>query len=76
MQLPYSNLSEKDVRIANAKRKRPVPTIEQVIQVLEAMLSVTSNDMRERALVAFILLTGTRDSAVASSRFFGWFFWC
>ncbi|WP_264878090.1 tyrosine-type recombinase/integrase [Vibrio agarivorans] len=62
----YFNLSEKDARIATAKRKRPVPTIEQVEQVLEAMPSVTSVEMRDRALVAFTLLTGARDSAIAS----------
>ncbi|EHH2531199.1 site-specific integrase [Vibrio parahaemolyticus] len=62
----YFNLSKKDARIATAKRKRPVPTIEQIIQVLEAMPSVTSVEMRDRALVAFTLLTGARDSAVAS----------
>lgn len=62
----YFNLSEKDARIANAKRKRPVPTVEQVNQVLEAMPCMTSVEMRDQALVAFTLLTGARDSAVAS----------
>lgn len=62
----YFNLSEKDARIANAKRKKPVPTIEQVTQVLEAMPSVTNVEMRDRALLAFTLLTGARDSAIAS----------
>lgn len=64
--IEYFNLSEKDARIANAKRKRPVPIIEQVNKVLEVMPSVTSVEMRDRALVAFVLLTGARDSAVAS----------
>ncbi|EHH1094051.1 tyrosine-type recombinase/integrase [Vibrio parahaemolyticus] len=62
----YFNLSEKDARIANAKRKKPVPKIEQVTKVLEAMPSITSVEMRDRALVAFTLLTGARDSAIAS----------
>jgi integrase/recombinase XerD len=62
----YFNLSEKDARIANTKRKKPVPTIDQVVQVLEAMPCMTSIEMRDRALVAFTLLTGARDSAVAS----------
>lgn len=64
----YFNLSEKDARIANAKRKRPVPTIEQVTKILEVMPSVTNVEMRDRALVAFTLLTGARDSAIASLR--------
>ncbi|MDA0148270.1 tyrosine-type recombinase/integrase [Vibrio sp. LaRot3] len=62
----YFNLSEKDARIANARRKKPVPTVEQVTQVLEAMPCMTHIEMRDRALVAFTLLTGARDSAVAS----------
>jgi integrase/recombinase XerD len=64
--MEYFNLSEKDARIANTKRKKPVPTIDQVVQVLEAMPCMTSIEMRDRALVAFTLLTGARDSAVAS----------
>lgn len=62
----YFNLSEKDARIANAKRKKPVPKIEQVTKVLETMPSITSIEMRDRALVAFTFLTGARDSAIAS----------
>lgn len=62
----YFNLSEKDARIATAKRKRPVPTVEQVTKVLEVMPSTTDVEIRDRALVAFTLLTGARDSAIAS----------
>lgn len=62
----YFNLSNKDTRIATAKRNKPVPKIEQIVQVLEAMPSTTNIEMRDRALVAFTLLTGARDSAIAS----------
>lgn len=62
----YFNLSEKDTRIAGAKRKKPVATLEQITHVLEKMPNVTDLDKRNRALMAFILLTGARDSAVAS----------
>ncbi|MHA6611640.1 tyrosine-type recombinase/integrase [Photobacterium damselae] len=62
----YFNLSKKDSRIANTKRRKPVSTIEQITQVLESMPNITSVEMRDRALIAFILLTGARDSAVAS----------
>jgi integrase len=62
----YFNLSKKDVRIATAKRKKPVPTIEQVNQTLNAMPCVTSIEMRDRSLVAFTMLTGARDRAIAS----------
>jgi len=66
--IEYFNLSEKDTRIANTKRKRNVATIEQIIQTLEAMPHTTDIEMRDRALVAFIILTGARDSAVASAK--------
>jgi integrase/recombinase XerD len=64
--IEYFNLSEKDTRIANAKRKRNVATIEQVMQTLEAMPCSTDIEMRDRALIAFVILTGARDGAVAS----------
>lgn len=62
----YFNQSEKDARIATAKRSKPVPTIEQIKHVLEVMPVDGAVAMRNRALVAFVLLTGARDSAVAS----------
>jgi len=62
----YFNLSEKDVRVATARRQKPVPTIEQVKHVIYSMPSVTVLERRNRSLIAFILVTGARDSAVAS----------
>jgi integrase len=66
--IEYFNLSEKDTRIANTKRKKNVATIEQIMQTLEFMPCSTAIEMRDRALVAFIILTGARDSAVASAK--------
>jgi len=66
--IEYFNLSEKDTRIANTKRKRNVATIEQIMQTLKAMPSSTEIEMRDRALIAFVILTGARDGAVASSK--------
>lgn len=63
----YFNLSEKDARIATAKRSRPIPTVEQVRHVITQMPARTEIERRNRAVVAFILLTGARDSAVASA---------
>ncbi len=62
----YFNLSEKDTRIANAKRKKPVPSLEQALHVLERMPARTDIEKRNRALIALTLLTGARDSALAS----------
>ena len=64
----YFNVSEKDTRIATARRSRPVPTVEQVRHVIAHMPAETEIERRNRALVAFILLTGARDSAVASAK--------
>lgn len=64
----YFNLSEKDSRIAAARRPRAVPTLEQIRHVLATMPSATPVEQRNRALVAFTLLTGARDSAIASMK--------
>ncbi len=64
--IDYFNLSEKDTRIANVKRKSTVATVEQIMQTLQAMPCETALEMRDRALMAFVILTGARDGAVAS----------
>jgi integrase/recombinase XerD len=43
-----------------------VPSPEQIIHVLESMQERTDIEKRNRALIAFTLLTGARDSAIAS----------
>jgi integrase len=62
----YFNLSEKDARIATARRERPHPTLEQISQTLSRMPAGTDVQLRDRAVIAFTLLTGARDSAIAS----------
>jgi integrase/recombinase XerD len=62
----YFNLSEKDTRVANAKRRKPVPSTEQIIHVLDNMPVSTAIEKRNKALIALTLLTGARDSAIAS----------
>jgi integrase len=62
----YFNLSDKDARIASARRPKQFPTIEQVKHLIAAMPCRTEIERRNRALVALALLTGARDSAVAS----------
>lgn len=64
----YFNLSEKDTRVATTRRERPAPTLEQIGHVLASMPVATEIDHRNRALVAFALLTGARDSALSSIR--------
>jgi len=62
----YFNLSDKDTRIATAKRHQRFPTIEQIKHVINSMPAETEIEHRNRALVAFTLLTGARDRAMAS----------
>ena len=64
----YFNLSEKDTRIATAKREQKAPTLEQVKHVINSMPTSTEIERRDRALIAFTLLTGARDSAIASMK--------
>lgn len=67
-EVEYLNLSEKDIRIAQAPKRKRSPTIPQVINVLRTMPSETDVQKRDRALVAFALATGMRDNAIVSLR--------
>lgn len=64
----YFNLSEKDVRVATARREQAGPTLDQVKHVIAMMPADSAIERRNRALVAFTLLTGARDSAIASMK--------
>lgn len=66
--IEYFNLSEKDTRVAGAKRPKRVPTIEQIKHVIGVMPSTTDVEKRDRCLIAFTLLTGARDAAIASMK--------
>jgi integrase len=62
----YFNLNMKDARIAKAVREPRVPTLEQIHHVLRSMPDTTEIELRNRALIAFTILTGARDGAIAS----------
>jgi integrase len=64
----YFNLSAKETRIAKATRPPRVPTLEQVRHVIQLMPAATEIERRDRALIAFTILTGARDGAIASFR--------
>lgn len=64
----YFNLSDKDTRIATAKRQQKALTMEQIKHVISTMPTDTEIEKRNRALIAFTLLTGARDSAIASMK--------
>ncbi len=64
----YFNLSHGEVAAARSSPTRKVPTFEQIRAAIEAMPTKTEIEMRDRAVVAFIAVTGIRDRAVAALR--------
>lgn len=64
----YFNISDKEMRVATAHREQKAPTLEQVKHVILKKPVDTEIDRRNRALIAFTLLTGARDSAIASMK--------
>jgi integrase len=62
----YFNLSGKETRIAKATRPARVPTLEQIRHVIQSMPTSTETERRDQALLAFAILTGARDGAIAS----------
>lgn len=64
----YFSLSDKDVAVARARREKRVPTLAQVEHVRAAMRDVTPLQRRDRALIAFTMLTGARVGALTSFR--------
>jgi integrase/recombinase XerD len=64
----YFNMSDNDTRIATAKREQAGPTLGQVRHAISKMPAQNEIERRNRALVAFTILTGARDSAIASMK--------
>ncbi len=62
----YFNLGRKQTAIARTVRDIEGPTIEQVRHVVETMPAASEIEMRDRAVIAFAILTGARDNAIAS----------
>ncbi len=61
-------MSAKDARVATTRREKAAPTLEQVKRVISMMPAGTAIERRNRALIAFTLLTGARDGAIASMK--------
>ncbi len=64
--MEYFNPSNNDGRIASAVRDRPIPSLEQIRHVLKVMPTSSVIERRNRALIAFAILSGARDAAIAS----------
>src|SRR5262249_49031499 len=64
----YLNLSDNETRAAKAPRFKTFPTLEQIHAAVLALPSDSDVEKRNRALLCFAILTGMRDSALASLR--------
>ena len=64
--IEYFNLSEKEVRVAKAAKLKDFPSLEQIRKTIKNMPVETLINRRDRTLLAFAILTGMRDAAIAS----------
>ena len=64
----YFNLNAKDARIAHAERDTPFPTLERCRNAFARMPVSTDLEHRNKAIFAFLMLSGARDGAIASLR--------
>lgn len=64
--IEYLNPSRKDAATAKAPKLRDYPSLEQIRAAIAAMPTETVVDRRNRALIAFTILTGMRDKAIVS----------
>ena len=60
----YLRLSDNEDRAGRATREKIPPTVEEVRKVLELMPYESDLEKRDRAIVAFTLITGVRDGAL------------
>ncbi len=60
--------TDQDRRIAHAVREKHVASLEDIRLVLSLMPARSEIELRDRALIAFTILTGARDGAIASFR--------
>lgn len=64
----YFNPTDNLARVASARRFKPFPTLKQIEAVLRAMPNTTEIERRDRAVVAFTILTCARVRALVSIR--------
>ena len=64
----YFNAPDNLSRIATARRFKSCPTFVQVRAMIDAMPNETDIQRRDRAIIAFAILSGARDGAIISFR--------
>lgn len=62
----YFNLNLKDSRIAEQRREIPYPSLEQIRHLFETMPDGSDIDRRNKAFLAFLVISASRDGAIAS----------
>lgn len=62
----FFDLPRRDRRIANERRNDEAPSLQQVQHVIRSMPAGNDCERRDRALMAFLLLTGARVRAITS----------
>ena len=64
----YFNMNSKGQRIARAKRDTPYPSLEMARHAFDKMPVDTEIEFRDKAIFAFLMITGARVGAIASLR--------
>jgi len=64
--LDYLRLSKKETSIALEKKEKDIPSLDEIKKIVQNISSTSETDMRDKALIAFLILTGMRISAVVS----------
>jgi integrase len=64
----YFNMDAKGARVASTARDTPYPSMQMARHAFQYMPEIAEIDRRNKALFAFLMLTGARDGAVASLR--------
>jgi integrase len=64
----YFNAPDNLSRIATARRFKSCPTLAQVRAMIDAIANETDIQRRDRAIIAFAILSGARDRAIISFR--------
>lgn len=64
----YFNMDAKGQRVARAARETPYPSLDMVRHTFDAMPENTEVERRDKAMIAFLMLTGARDGAISSLR--------
>ena len=64
----YFNMDAKGARVASTVRDTPYPSMQMARHAFSYMPETSEIDRRNKAIFAFLMLTGARDGAVASLR--------